>query len=187
MESPLGPQSRVVIVGTSGAGKSTLARALAKRLGVADIELDALHWEPRWTQAAPEVFRARIEAAMAAAPGWVVHGNYSKVNDLTVGRASVLIWLDYSRPVVFWRVLKRSVLRILTREELWAGNRETFRKTFLSRDSILKWSWDTYPLRKKRYAEFVRSPEAAHLAVHRFTHPRQAEEFLARTPSYASN
>jgi adenylate kinase family enzyme len=49
-----------VVIGTSGSGKTTLARALAALFGCPHVELDALHWEPDWTPAAPEVFRARV-------------------------------------------------------------------------------------------------------------------------------
>lgn len=172
-------QSRITIVGTSGSGKSTLARRLSRALHLTDIELDALHWEANWTPAPMPVFRERIEKAMAESPGWVVHGNYNKVADLTVGRAQMMIWLDYSKPLVLWRVIKRSISRILRGEELWAGNRESFRKTFLSRESIIKWSWDTYAIRKKRYTELINSPESAHLTILRFRTPREAETFFA--------
>ncbi|WP_205370744.1 MULTISPECIES: AAA family ATPase [Thermoleptolyngbya] len=37
---------RIAIVGTSGTGKTTLAQQVGRQLGIAHIELDALHWEP---------------------------------------------------------------------------------------------------------------------------------------------
>lgn len=76
---------RIVVVGTTGSGKSTLARTLAQRLNVPHVELDALHWEPNWRQAAPPVFRERTAHALAG-EGWVVDGNYSVVRDLTWSR-----------------------------------------------------------------------------------------------------
>src|SRR3989339_502860 len=53
------------------------------------------------------------------------------------GPATTILWLDYSLPLAFWRVLRRSLWRSLTREKLFAGNRESLRLTFLSRESLL--------------------------------------------------
>jgi len=170
--------SRILVVGTSGSGKTTLARVLASRFQLTNIELDALFWGPNWTQASQATFRGRIENAMALNEGWVIHGNYGKVRDLTWRRANIVIWLDYSLPVVFWRVLKRSLVRIVTNESLWAGNRETFRKTFFSKDSILLWSLQTYRLRKRQYEELLQMPTHAHIRILRFKTPKQTERFL---------
>ncbi|MBO9666145.1 MAG: hypothetical protein J7501_04970 [Bdellovibrio sp.] len=170
--------SRIVIVGTSGAGKSTFARKLSTKFGLKDIELDALFWGPNWTQAPESEFRKSIENAMANSQGWVVHGNYGKVRDMTWKRATTLIWLNYSRRLVLWRVLKRSVTRIINREILWSGNRETFRKTFLSKDSILLWSFQTYRLRKEQYENLTKDPEYSHLNIIGFTDPREVDSFL---------
>lgn len=170
---------KVVIVGTSGSGKTTLARRLCERLHLKDIELDALNWLPGWTEATHEDFRKKVDEATAENCGWVVHGNYGRVNDLTLGRANVLIWLDYSRPVVFYRVFKRSVLRILTREKLWGGeNRESFKKTFLSRDSILLWSINTWSNNKNRYSRYISENTWPHLKILRMTSPEETEKFL---------
>jgi adenylate kinase family enzyme len=175
----LSSNSKIVIVGTSGAGKSTLARKLSARHNLADIELDALHWEPNWTPARPDVFRERIKAALATKQGWVVHGNYSKVQDLTWGAATHLIWLDYPRRVVFWRVFKRSVIRTLTQEELWSGNKESFRKTFLSKDSILLWSLQTFSLRRRQYQKMRASPEYQHLQVKHLKNPSEVSTLIS--------
>src|SRR6476659_9383882 len=48
---------RIAVVGTSGSGKTTLARQLSGRLGLAHVELDALHWDPGWAPTPAEVFR----------------------------------------------------------------------------------------------------------------------------------
>jgi adenylate kinase family enzyme len=171
--------SRVMVVGTSGSGKSTFSRRLSAKLGLKDIELDALFWGPDWTQTPQPEFRLKIERAMEDHSGWVIHGNYSKVRDITWKKATTLVWLDYSRRVVFWRVFKRSVTRILTREPLWSGNTETFRKTFLSKDSILLWSFQTYKLRKEQYEELTKASEFSHLNIIRFKDPGEAAKFLA--------
>src|SRR5215216_6726926 len=102
---------RVVVIGTSGSGKSTLGETLARRMNAAFVELDSLFWEPGWMQVSTEVFRARVSSAIAG-ESWVVGGNYSRARDLIWSRADTLIWLDYSFPVVIWRLFRRTVKRI---------------------------------------------------------------------------
>jgi adenylate kinase family enzyme len=148
--------SRILIVGTSGSGKSTLARKLSAILKIKDIELDALFWKADWVQSDLEEFRNKVKAAIQGVPGFVMHGNYSKIRDLTWGAVDTVIWLDYSRFVVMTRVLKRTLWRILTREELWSGNRETFRNSFLAKDAIVWWAWNTYKIRKTQYNELLK-------------------------------
>jgi adenylate kinase family enzyme len=66
--------NRSLVVGTSGSGKTTFARAIAERLGLPRIELDALQWEPSWTEASDDVFRARVAAEIAsAADAWLAN------------------------------------------------------------------------------------------------------------------
>ncbi len=171
-------KSKILVVGTSGSGKSTLARQLSKRLNLRDIELDALFWKKNWQQSDQQEFRQKIQNALHGDSGFIIHGNYGKVRDLTWGNAELVIWLDYSRPLVMWRVLKRSLRRILKNEVLWAGNTESFKKTFLTKDSIILWAWQTYNLRRQQYKELMTSSEYSHIKVLRFTKPSQVEKFI---------
>jgi adenylate kinase family enzyme len=72
---------RIAIRGTSGSGKSTLGRAAAERLGVPFVELDAIRHLPGWEELPDDEFRAQV-AALVAADGWVVDGNYAVVRPL---------------------------------------------------------------------------------------------------------
>ena len=50
--------------------------------------------------------------------------------------ADTLVWLDLPLPLVMGRLLRRTVKRAVTREELWGtGNRETLSNAFLSRNA----------------------------------------------------
>ena len=129
---------RISVVGTSGSGKTTLARQISQRLAIPHVELDALHHEPDWQEAPIDVFRKRVEQSLSS-DSWVVDGNYSKVRDIVWSRADTVVWLDYSLPVIMTRLLRRTWRRVVAQEELWSGNRETWRQTF-SRDSILLWA-----------------------------------------------
>ena len=132
------PMKRVVVIGSSCSGKTTLARRLAEALDCEHIELDALYWGPSWSEAPREAFRAAVEERLAG-DRWVVDGNYSVVRDIVWSRATDAVWLNYPFPIVLGRALVRTLRRIVLREELFGGNRELFRKTFLSRESILWW------------------------------------------------
>lgn len=177
----LSSKSRILVVGTSGSGKSTLARELALKLKLDDIELDALFWKENWTQSSKEEFREKVKNSIEKSSGWVMHGNYSSIRDLSWGKADTVIWLDYSLALVMRRVIKRSLQRIIKKEALWADNKESFRKTFLSKESIILWAWQTYPLRKKQYAELASDPQFEHIQIIRFQKPIEAQLLLSRT------
>jgi adenylate kinase family enzyme len=123
---------RVAVMGGSCAGKTTVSRRLAAALGVPHIELDALHHDPGWQEASAEVFQARVRAALDGAPdGWVADGNYrSKLGSLVLERAETAVILEPPFAVTFWRSLRRTIGRTITREELWNGNREQIRHLF---------------------------------------------------------
>lgn len=170
---------RLVVVGTTGSGKTTLARHLAGLLGVPHVELDALSWEPDWTPAAPDVFRQRLQEALTA-DAWVVDGNYRAVRDLIWPRAGGVVWLDYPLPVILWQLLKRTLRRVYTQEELWSGNRERLRTAFFSKDSLFVWALQTYHRRRREYTRLLQEPQYGHLAVVRLRSPREMRAWLER-------
>ena len=172
---------RVSVIGTTGSGKTTLARSLSAALEVPHVELDALYWEPGWTEAEVGVFRQRVARSLSGA-SWVADGNYSKVRDIVWSRADTVVWLDYPFRVVFTRLAYRTFSRALRREELWSGNRESLRKALLTRDSILLWLLKSYWRRRREYPALLSRPEYAHLRVVRLRSPAAAERWLLGLP-----
>jgi hypothetical protein len=170
---------RIVVVGSTGSGKTTLARAIAARLDLPYVELDALHWEPNWSEAPDDVFRRRVETALA--PGrWVVDGNYRQVHDLTLARAELLVWLDYSFARTAWQLVRRTFGRSLRRSELWNGNREGFGKAFFSRDSILLWLLRSYKPTRRRYQALIEANPYGQLEIVPLRSPSETRAWLSQ-------
>lgn len=153
---PLG--RRIVVIGTTGSGKTTVASGLAGLLASPHVELDSLFWGPNWTECPTEVFRDRVAEATSG-DAWVVDGNYGKARDIIWSRADTVIWLDYTLPVILYRLTRRNAYRIGRGVELWALR--------------------TYRRRRLEVPEHFRKPEYAHHHVLHFRAPRQARRWLA--------
>lgn len=169
--------NRIIVIGTSCSGKTTLASTLAQQLGVTHIELDALHWLPNWVERDNTEFAELVEKAIQT-ERWVMDGNYSIVRDITWKRADTIIWLNYSFPLVIYRALSRTIRRTITRERCCGNNVESFRQSFLSRNSILLWVLTTYHKVKTRYSTIFNNPDFAHLNVIILQTPAKTNEFV---------
>jgi len=180
------PSMRIVVVGTSGAGKTTMARQIAAALELPCIELDRLHWGPNWqalSETDPDEFVRRVGAAIAA-ESWVSDGNYAIVRDLLWRRATHLVWLDYSRAVIMYRVIKRSIERAFDQTELWAGNKEDWRRWWRPSHPI-RWAWSTWKNRRSRFEQLLNSAQFSHLHVVRLRSPREAASVIKRLQTTA--
>ena len=68
----------------------------------------------------------------------------------------------------------------MTRQELWAGNRESLRTAIFSRDSLFLWALQTYRKLRRTYAAVSSDPAHAHLTVVRLRSPRACAAWLSR-------
>jgi hypothetical protein len=112
-----------------------------------------------------------------AEPGWVVDGGYDgKLGDLVLERADLVVWLDPPLRTILWRLWWRTLRRIRRDDELWGGNRETWRGAFLSRNSLFVWALKTHRGRERRYVERLARYETVRLRS-----VRETEEWLQRS------
>jgi adenylate kinase family enzyme len=166
------------VIGTSGSGKSTTGEQLATKLGARFVELDELFWGPNW-QPKPEDQFLSLAREATRGESWVVAGNYSLVRPEIWPRANAVVWLNFSLVVVLRRVIIRSAKRILFREVLWHGNRESLLRTLFTRQSVVWWAIITHNVRKRQFAELRGSGQYPHLRWYEFTLPSEVERFLA--------
>lgn len=163
-----------MIASASGNGKTTVARALAARLGVRCVELDALVHGPGWSELPDDDLRRLVEPIVAT-DGWVIDGVYrGKLGDLVLARADLVVWLDLPLRVWLPRLVRRTARRIVGREELWNGNRETLRGALLGRNALLPYALRAHADRRRRYPA-----ELAAFPVARLRTTAEVDRFLA--------
>jgi adenylate kinase family enzyme len=160
-----------------------LGAALAARLQCPLIELDELFWRPGWQPAPREEFRAQVAQALAV-DRWIVCGNYhGSARDIMWQRADTVVWLDYPLPLTFYRLFRRTWRRLITQEELWGGNRESWRGQFLSRDSLFLYTLRTHRSRALESQAAINSGRYPHLQIRRFRRPIEAQAWLESLPA----
>jgi adenylate kinase family enzyme len=172
---------RISVVGSSGSGKTTVARAIAETLGIPHLELDGVYHQPGWVPLPDDDFR-EIASEFAARDSWVVDGNYTigGVLDFVWKRADTVVWVDPPKRTVMHRVIRRTIRRAITREELWNGNREplTNLTSWDPEESVIRWAWTRYDLRQKEYETRMNDMQWNHLAFIRLRSSQETTEFL---------
>jgi hypothetical protein len=166
---------RILVVGISGAGKTTYAQALAVRRGLPFHEMDLLAIGPGWSL--PDDFVQRVDE-ITESPVWVFDSyGHELVRDRLWSRADTVVWLDFARRVTWPRMVRRSLRRTLTREQVFHGNRETVGSWFRS-DHPVWHAWRDHGSRRAYLAERLRDPRFGHLEVHRFEETTAAYDWL---------
>ncbi len=168
---------RVAVVGNTGSGKTTMAERIAAKLSCPHFELDSVFWQPGWRELDREVFRERVRCTLDG-DTWTVDGNYRQVRDIIWSRADTVVWLDYSLPVVMWRLVRRTFRRASSRELLWGTNRENLWEHFFTRKSLFLYALKTHGRHRREYPGFFAMPEYAHLKLVHLHSPREADAWL---------
>jgi len=173
------PYKRIAVIGTTGTGKTTLAKQLAVKIGGEYIELDAIFHGPNWVDIPRPEFvanvRARIQAERWVCDGY--YGNWARQLDA----ADLIVWLDYPFRIALIRILRRTFKRLLTKEELWNGNRESWSMAF-SRESIIVWFFQTYWKRRREMPRILDSSRYPNAHKMRLRHPREARRLPKQLP-----
>ncbi|MEU5911774.1 adenylate kinase [Micromonospora sp. NPDC047527] len=170
---------RILVYGVYGAGKTTLSQQLAARLGLPWYPVDDQLWLPGWVEVPVAQQRSRIEE-ICRRDTWIIDGAYHGWRDVPLARADLVVGLDYPRWCSFWRLLRRTLRRLVTREEICNGNRESL-GSVLSRDSILLWHVGAFGRARRRMRAWQSDPTAPPVLL--FQSPAALDAWLAGLPS----
>lgn len=177
--------NRINVIGTSGSGKSTLAKEISQILEIPYVEMDLLFWKPNWTESSDEEFLPKLEQNLSREK-WVLDGNYQRTAKVKWKNVQTIIWVDYSKSRTFFQAIKRAMLRIIANKELWpnTNNHESFKQTFLSKKSILLWTYQTYDSNVKKYEALLNDSNFSHIQIIRIRSPREKKKFLNLIEQY---
>jgi adenylate kinase family enzyme len=171
---------RIQVVGPSCAGKSTLGAALADRLGLEFLELDALFWLPDWTEPSEEAFAEALRRATAGGR-WVMAGNYFRhTSERFWNEIDTVIWLDFPLRIVLPRIVRRSWRRYRNNELLWGTNHERFWPMWKlwRQDSLLGYTISRHKLYGERLRGAQGDPRFAHIQWVRLRGPKAVQRWL---------
>ena len=160
---------RVVVVGCCGAGKTTFSAGLARRLGVPHVERDALG------ELGSDAYRGAV-TAIVSTEGWVFDGPPYFMDDLVYSAAQSVIWLDYTRELVLWRAMRRSLQR--TFAVPGTGPNGWWRLRQWVAPGGPRFAYSVYVERRREFRRLERDPRLAG-KVRRFGGPIEAQGWLA--------
>lgn len=100
--------NKILIMGNSGSGKSWLSSHIARIMGIREVNLDALVWEPGgFNSRRPQaIINAEIQA-LAKASSWVVEGVFGRLLEMLIPTADTLLFLDLDGSVCRDSLLSR--------------------------------------------------------------------------------
>ena len=133
---------KVLVIGPGGAGKSTLATQLGELLNIEVLHLDKFYWQPGWIETPKSEWLVTV-GELVRRDSWVMDGNYSGTLDVRYKACDTVIFLDMSRTICLWRVLKRAIIyRRKRRPDMAEGCPERLTVEFIL------WIWN-YPRRTR--------------------------------------
>ena len=117
----------------------------------------------------------------------MLDGNYNRTRPVKWRDVDVVVWVDYGFARTLWQAVNRAVKRARHKQELWPGtrNKESFRRGFFSRESILIWTMKTWRNNRTRYEADLQNPQYGPIRFVRITRREQGKTLIADLKSYS--
>jgi len=115
-------------------------------------------------------------AAMAARPRWILDGPPYYADELVYAAADTVVFLDYPKAMVVWRVLRRRTASIEVLRRQAGAHRPQGLSVLRDREHALRWAWTSHADRHREGLALMAQPGQAE--VLRFTRPGMARRWL---------
>lgn len=89
----------------------------------------------------------------------------------------MVVWVDMPFYTTLYRAVKRAIMRVVTQEPLWHGNKESWRK-LLSKDSIVWWMIKTHKANVLKYEAMMQDEQYKHIQFVRLRSAKDVELFV---------
>ena len=141
---------RILVIGSGGSGKSTLATKLGQLLNLEVLHLDKFHWRAGWVEPSKEEWLQTV-TDLINRESWIIDGNYGGTLELRMQRCDTIIFLDLSRFLCVWRIVKRNLrYRRGGRPDMTEGCPEKLDLEFVS------WVWNYSRRSRPKVVEMLR-------------------------------
>ncbi|HWH99330.1 MAG TPA: adenylate kinase [Propionibacteriaceae bacterium] len=174
----VGGVRRILVYGVTGSGKSTLAARLSGVTGIPWHSVDDLTWQPGWVAVPADEQRRRVHAICEGAE-WILDTAYGTWLDEPLGRAELIVALDYPRWFSLQRLVRRTLASLISGRVICNGNRETLR-TLVSRNSIIVWHFRSFGSKRERIRRWLSDPTVP--PVCHLRSARQTRQWLMSGP-----
>ncbi len=113
---------------------------------------------------------------MATRPRWILDGAPYYADELVYAAADTVVFLDYPKALVLWRVLQRTAsIEVLRRPA--GAHRPQGLSALRDREHPLRWAWISHGDRHREGLALMARPGPAQTQILRFTHPSMARRW----------
>lgn len=165
------PMDRITVIGCGGSGKTYLSNQLAATLNLPVTHLDAVYYDTDWNRLPADEF-ATLQRDLAAAPRWLIEGNYASSLPIRLAATDTVIFLDLPAATC--------LLGILQRRWRYRGGQHTQAGVY----DRITWGFVKYILRYRATmrprVETLIAEHGTHARLVKLTSRRQAAAFLAQ-------
>jgi hypothetical protein len=139
---------RILINGAPASGKTTLGRALAAALNVRLVSTDEFRWASAKGGAESADFLDQV-LARTSEPGWILEGNWRRLQNTIGSRLSVDLVIDLATPrwLIYVRLARRDLWRCLRcrpgSSDLWWVAHQPHLRPVIEDAMISRWGAET--------------------------------------------